>query len=49
MMKRGKQKAKIVDYDLDAEVVEVASVPRVEIIYKDTKEITGGEPEFKRG
>ena len=49
MMKRGKEKAKIFDYESDAEVAEFAPVPRVEIIYEDTKEITGAEPEFKWG
>ena len=49
MTKRGKKKANIVDYDSDAEVAEVAPVPRVEIIYEDTKAIIGAEPEFKWG
>ena len=49
MTKRGKKKAEIVDYDSDAEVVEVAPVLRVEIIYEDTKAVTGVEPEFKWG
>ena len=49
MMKRGKEKAKIFDYESDAEVAEFAPVPRVEIIYEDTKEISGSEPEFKWG
>ena len=49
MMKRGKEKAKIVDYESDAKIAEFASVPRVEIIYEDTEEITGAEPEFKWG
>ena len=44
MTKRGKKKSKIEDYDSDAKVVKVASVPRVEIIYEDTKAVTGAEP-----
>ena len=49
MTKRGKNKSKIEDYDSDAEVTEIASIPRVEIIYEDTKEITVADPEFKWG
>ena len=49
MMKRGKKKAKIVDYDSDAEVAEVSPIPRVDIIYEDTKAITRAEPEFRWG
>ena len=49
MMKRGKKKAKIIDYDLDAEVAEVSPIPRVDIIYEDTKAITRAEPEFRWG
>ena len=49
MTKRGKNKPNIVDYDSDAEVTEVAPVPRVEIIYEDIKAITGAEPELKWG
>ena len=47
MNKKGKKKAQIVDYDSYAEVVEVAHVPRVEIIQEDTKEVTREEPDFK--
>ena len=49
MAKRGKKKANIVEYDSDAEVTEVAPVPRVKIIYEDTKAVTGAESEFKWG
>ena len=49
MTKRGKKKAKIIDYDSNAEVAELAPVPRVEITYEDTKVVTGAEPEFKWG
>ena len=38
MRKKGKKKAKIVDYDSEA---EISPVPRVEIIYEDTKLVTG--------
>ena len=44
MTKKGKRKAKIVDYDSD---VEISLTPRVEIIYEDTKLVIGAEPEFK--
>ena len=47
MTKKGKKKAKIVDYDSDTEVAEVELAPRIEIIYEDTKVITIAEPEFK--
>ena len=40
MTKRGKKKAKIVSYDSNAEVTEVAPIPRLEIIYEDRKAIT---------
>ena len=46
MTKKGKKKAKIVDYDSDA---EISLVPRVEIIYEDTNSVTRDEPEFKWG
>ena len=49
MTKRGTKKANIVDYDSDAEVAEVAPIPRVEIIYEDTKAVTKADPEFKWG
>ena len=47
--KKGKKKDKIVDYDLETEVAEVAPAPRIEIIYEDTNAITGREPKFKWG
>ena len=46
MTKKGKKKAKIVDYD---SYVEISPIRRVEIIYEDTKSVTGAEPEFKWG
>ena len=49
MAKRGKKKAKIVEYDSAAEVTEVAPVPRVKIIYEDTKAVTEAEHDFKWG
>ena len=49
MTKKGKKTTKIVDYDLDTEVAEVAPASRIEIIYEDTKVITGAEPKFKWG
>ena len=49
MTKRGKNKAKIVEYDSNAKVAKVAPIPRVGIIYEDTKAISGAEPEFKWG
>ena len=49
MTKRGKKKAKIVGYDSNAEVTEVAPIPRLEIIYEDTKAITEVEPKFRWG
>ena len=41
MRKRGKNKSKIIDYDSDVEVAKVTLIPRVEIIYEDTKEVNG--------
>ena len=46
MMKKGRKKARIIEYDSDEEVAEVAPVARVEIVYEDTKAIIGVEPEF---
>ena len=46
MMKKGKKKAKIVDCDSDT---ESSPTVRVELIYEDTKPVTGAEPEFKWG
>ena len=44
MPKKGKKKAKVVEEDLDLEIV-----PRVEIVSEDTRSMTGIEPEFKWG
>ena len=48
MTKKGKKKANIVDYDSYEEVVE-APPPRIEIVYEDTKAVTGDELDFKWG
>ena len=42
--KKLKQKSKVVDNKSDIEIM-----PQVEIIYEDTKSVTGVEPEFKWG
>ena len=47
MMKKGRKKLKISEYDSDTEFVEVSPVVRTEIVYEDTKEITGAELELK--
>ena len=44
MMKKGKKKAKIIDYDSNT---EGSPTPSVELIYEDTKSVTGVEPKFK--
>ena len=41
MMKKGMKKPKIVKYDFDTEFVEVSLAMRTEIVYEDTKAITG--------
>ena len=46
MTKKGKKKAKIIDYDSNA---EISPVPRMEIIYEYTKSDTRDEPKFKWG
>ena len=46
MTKEGKRKAKIIEYDSDEQVTEVAPIARVKIVYKDTKEVTQEEPKF---
>ena len=48
MTKKGKKKAKIIDYDSDDEVVEAPPL-RIEIVYEDTKAVTRADPEFKWG
>ena len=46
MMKKGKKKARTGEYESDAKISPISSV---KIIYEDTKEVTGVEPEFKWG
>ena len=46
MMKKGKKKLNIVEYESD---IEGSPTPRVELIYGDTKPVTGAELEFKWG
>ena len=42
MPKKGKKKAKVVQEDSDLEIM-----PQVEIVYEDTRYVTGTEPKFK--
>ena len=49
MTKKGKKKPKIVEDDSDLEMAEAPPMEKVEIIYEDTKSITGVEPNFKWG
>ena len=44
MPKKGKKKSKVVEENSDLEIV-----PRVEIVYEDTRSMTGIEPKFKWG
>ena len=44
MPKKGKKKSKAAKENLDLEII-----PRIEIIYEDTKAVTEVEPEFKCG
>ena len=44
MPKKGKKKSKVVEENSDLEIA-----PRVEIVYEDTRYVTGTEPEFKWG
>ena len=44
MPKKGKKKSKAAEEDSDLEVI-----PRIEIVYEDTKAVTGARPEFKWG
>ena len=46
MTKKGNKKANIIEDDSDT---ECSPAQRVELIYEDTKSITGAEPEFKWG
>ena len=44
MPKKGKKKSKVAEEDSDLEIM-----PRIEIIYEDTKSVTGADLEFKLG
>ena len=44
MPKKGNKKAQVIEEDSDLEIM-----PRVEIIYEDTKSVTGAKMEFKWG
>ena len=44
MLKKGKNKSRAIEEDSDLEILL-----RMEIIYEDTKVVTGAEPEFKWG
>ena len=44
MPKKGKNKSKVANDESDIEIM-----PQVEIIYEDTKSVTGAEPKFKWG
>ena len=49
MTKKGRKKPKVVEDDSSAEVVEVSQVVNIEIVYEDTKVITGADLEIKWG
>ena len=49
MMKKARKNPKVVDYDSDTEDAEVSTAVRTEIMYEDTKAITGAEHELKWG
>ena len=49
MTKKGRKKPKVVEDDSDAEIVEVSPAVRTEIVYEDTKAITGADLELKWG
>ena len=49
LTKKGRKKLKIAESDFDTEVVEVPPAVKTEIVYEDTKEITGAEPDLKWG
>ena len=42
-----RKKLKIAESNYDLEIVEVPLAVKVEIVYEDTKAITGAEPELK--
>ena len=49
MPKKGRKKLKIAESDSDIDIVEVPSAVKAEIVYKDTKVVTGAEPKLKWG
>ena len=49
MPKNGRKKLKIAESDYDLEIVEVPPAVKVEIVYEDTKAVTGAEPKLKWG
>ena len=49
MSKKGRKKLKIDKSDFDTDIDEVPPAVKVEIVYKDTKVVKGGETELKWG
>ena len=49
MTKKARKNPTIIEYEFDTEVVEVSLAGKTEIVYEDTKEITGVELELKLG
>ena len=49
MPKKGRKKVKIVKSNSDIDIAEVLPAVKVEILYEDTKVVTGIEPELKWG
>ena len=47
MTKKGRKKLKIAESDSDTDIAEVPPAVKVEIVYEDTKAITGEELELK--
>ena len=47
ILKKGRKNLRIVESDLDIEVVEVPPTMKTKIVYDDTKVITGAELELK--
>ena len=49
MPKKGRKKLKITESDSDTDIVEVPLAIKVEILYEDTKAVTGVELDLKWG
>ena len=49
MPKKGRKKLKIVEINSNIEIAKVLLAVKVEIVYKDTRAVTGAEPELKWG